>query len=180
MAVPALPPSNTARYFYDYSVYGEQHALIARVGPEVGLSDFVLYLDGFLTEFSAGSVQITTVGLRHSEQGSNVTNPVDTTGLSSTYGTGSGDPINKPLQSTFTGRDGAGHKCRVGMFGWEAQTDTQWRYLTTDSSIVLACIASLESAGVAGVFWTINGSRPLWHPYMNVGYNDHWVKQERA
>ena len=180
MSVPALPASNTARYYYDYSVYGEQHVLIVRVGPEVSPSDVSLGLDGFLTEFAAGSVLITTVGLRFSEAGSNVTNPVDATGLSSTYGAGSGDPINKPLQATFTGRDGEGHKNRIGMFGWEAQTDTQWRYTTSDSSIVLNCVAALEGLGALGIFLTINGQRPLWHPYMNVGYNDHWVKQERG
>jgi hypothetical protein len=180
MAVPALPPDNTQRYFYDYSVYAEQHTLIVRCHESVGLDDLKVQLDLFLTALGAGLITITTVGLRHAEAGSNVTNPVDAEGLAATYGSGSGSVINAPLQVTFTGRDGDGHKTRVGMFGWEAQTDTSWRYTTSENAVVLDTVAQLTSSGAAGVFFTINAKRPIWHPYMNVGYNDHWVKNERG
>jgi len=180
MAVPAIDPANTQRYYYDYSVYAEQHTMIVRCHESVGLSDAKIAIDDFLTSLGDDIVEITTVGLRHSEIGSNVTNPVDADGLAATYGSGAGSAINAPLQITFTGRDGSGHKCRVGLFGWASQTDSSWRTTTAESATVLAAVASLTSGGALGVFYTINAQRPIWHPYMNLGYNDHWVKVERG
>jgi len=180
MAVPPINPNNTQRYYYDYSVYAEQHTMIVRVDESVGLDDFKIELDLFLQAMSPGLTTITTVGLRHSEAGSNVTNPVDADGIAATYGSGSGNVINAPLQVTFTGRDGTGHKVRVGLFGWDGQTDASWRYTTAENAVVLDAVAQLTSSGAAGVFWTINDQRPLWHPYMNISYNDHWVKVERG
>ena len=180
MPIAALPPSNTQRYYYDYSVYAEQHTLIVRCTADVGLSDAKVGIDAFLTALGPGLIEITTVGLRHSEAGSNITNPVDADGLAATYGSGSGSAINAPLQVTFTGRSGDGHKARVGMFGWESQTDTSWRYTTAENTDVLNAVAELTDQGSAGIFCSISGQRVLWHPYMNVGYNDHWVKVERG
>ena len=180
MPVPALPPDNTQRYYYDYSVYAEQHTLIVRCGPSVGLSEAKTQIDLFLQAIGGGLVTITTVGLRHSEAGSNITNPVDADGIAATYGSGVGSAINAPLQVTFTGRSGDGHKARVGMFGWESQTDSSWRYTTAENADVLAAIVALQNAQGEAVFVSISGGQVLWHPYMNVGYNDHWVKHERS
>jgi hypothetical protein len=179
MALAPLDPSNTQRYFYDYSVGTIQHTMVVRCTDTVGLSDAVVQIDAFLSALSAGTVLITTVGLRHAEKGSNITNPVDSDGLAATYGTGVEAVINNPLQVTFTGRSGDGRKARVGMFGWEAQTDDSWRYTTAENSTVLAAVVALGNAGAAGVFCSISGQRVLWHPYMNIGYNDHWIDQAR-
>jgi len=180
MPVPPIDPTNTQRYYYDYTVEGYQHTHIVRCTADVGLSDAKVQIDAFLTALGGGLVEITTVGLRHSEIGSNITNPVDADGLAATYGSGVGAAINAPLQVTFTGRSGDGHKARVGMFGWEAQTDITWRYTTTENSDVLAAVAALTSAGAAGVYCSITGQRVTWHPYMNIAYNDHWIKVSRG
>jgi len=180
MAVPAIDPANTQRYFYDYSIGGDQHTLLVRCTADVGLSDAIVQIDAFLDALDAGMNEIVTVGLRHAEIGSNITNPVDTDGLLPTYGSGVMPVINRPLQVTFTGRSGDGHKAHVGMFGWDAQTDDSWRYTTAENATVTAAVAALTAAGGAGVFCSITGQRVLWHAYMNIGYNDHWIKEARG
>jgi len=180
MALPPIDPTNTQRYFYDYTVSAIEHTMVVRCTDDVGLSDAVVQIDAFLTALGDGLATITTVGLRHAEKGSNITNPVDADGLQTTYGTGVPSAINAPLQVTFTGRSGDGRKARVGMFGWNGQTDTSWRKTTSEDSDVLAAVVALTSAGAAGVFCSISGERVLWHPYMNLGYNDHWIKQARS
>jgi len=154
--------------------------MVVRHGPDVGLSEATDAIDQFLTAIGGGLVTITTVGLRHSDAGSSITNPVSTGLIAATYGSGVAAAINTPLQVTFTGRSGDGHKARVGMFGWEAQTDNSWRYTTTENSDVLAAVTALQAAQAAQVFVSITGHDVLWHPYMNVGYNDHWVKALRG
>ena len=180
MPLAALPPSNTDRYYYDYEIGGDNHTMIVRTADGVSLSDVALAIDDFLTAFGAGSNAFVTVGLRYSVAGSNITNPVDMDPIQANYGSGVMPLINRPLQVTFTGRSGDGRKGRVGMFGWDAATDDSWRYSTSENSTVLACVASLTEAGAGGIFVTISGQRPLWHPYMNIAFNDHWIKEARG
>jgi len=180
MPLPAIDPSNTVRYFYDYSVGTIEHTLLCRVTDDVGLSEATDQIDQFLTAIGGGLVTITSVGLRKAEKGSNITNPVDLGLIQATYGSGVQAAINNPLQVTFTGRSGDGHKARVSMFGWEAQTDNSWRYTTSENSDVLAAVTALQGAQAAGCFVSITGHDVLWHPYMNIAYNDHWIKAARG
>jgi hypothetical protein len=180
MPVVALDPSNTARYFYDYSIGGDNHSMLVRVTEDVGLSDAALAIDAFLTAIEPGCNEFVTVGLRFAALGSNITNPVDSDPIQATYGSGVMPVINRPLQVTFTGRSGDGHKARVGLFAWDAQTDDTWRYSVGENATVIAAIAALGTAGAGGIFCSISGERVLWHPYMNIGFNDHWVKEARG
>jgi len=179
MALAPLPASNTIRYFYDYTVLGDQHSMLCRVTDAVSLSDVQIAIDDFLQALSGNLVEITTVGLRVAAEGSDITNPVATGIIAANYGSGAGDVINAPLQVNFVGRSPDGRKSRVGIFGWTAQTDASWRITSSEDSDVLAAITSLTSAGAGGIFVSISGARPLWKPYADIGYNDHWVKQAR-
>jgi len=180
MSVAALPPSNTERWFYDYTVLGNQHSLMMRSASPISPGEAAEAIDLFLLQIDSELTTITTVGLRVALEGSNITNPASPTGLAATYGSGSGSDINAPLQVTFTGRSADGHKARVGIFGWNAQTDTSWRMTPAEVAAVGDEVTNLNSLSAAGLFCSISGEGALWHPYANIGYNDHWVKEARG
>lgn len=180
MPVTALNPSNTERWFYDYTVGGNQHSLMMRVSDPKSASEAGEMLDLFLTAIAGGLATITTVGLRVALAGSNITNNEGTVGLSATYGTGTQAGIDAPLQVTFTGRSNDGHKARVGMFGWSGQSDESWRMTVLEDADVSAGVTFLQAITSSGFFVSISGEPVVWHPYANIGYNDHWVKEARG
>lgn len=179
MAVTPLNPNNTERWFLDYAVLGAQHSLMMRSADHLEAIDAADAFSSFLTSIEGNLIEITIVGLRVALAGSDITNAQSTTGLSATYGTGAGSAINLPLQVTFTGRSDDGHKARVGMFGWSAQTDSSWRITTVEDGDVATGVGTLTSLGASGLFVSISGRKPVWHSYANIGYNDHWVKRAR-
>ena len=180
MPVTPLNPFNTERWFYDYTVLGDQHSLMMRTPNELDAGSAGEQIDAFLTAIEGGLIEITTIGLRVARAGSNITNAEGTVGLAANYGTGAGSAINAPLQVTFVGRSNDGHKARVGIFGWDGQTDSSWRMTVVENSDVLAGVTFLQAITASGFFTSISGEPVVWHPYANIGYNDHWVKVARG
>lgn len=180
MPITPLDPTNTERWFYDYTVLGDQHSLMMRTPNELDAGTAGEQIDAFLTAIEGGLIEITTVGLRVARAGSNITNPTGTPGIQATYGTGAGSAINAPLQVTFTGRSDDGHKARVGIFGWDGQSDSSWRMTVVENADVAAGVTFLQAITASGFFTSISGEPVRWHPYANIGYNDHWVKVARG
>jgi hypothetical protein len=137
-------------------------------------------IDAFLTAIEGGLNEITTVGLRVARGGSNITNNEGTVGLQANYGSGAQAGIDAPLQVTFVGRSSDGHKARVGIFGWSGQSDTSWRMTVVEDADVAAGVTFLQAITSSGFFTSISGEPVVWHPYANIGYNDHWVKEARG
>jgi len=179
MPVTALNPNNTERWFYDYTVLGDQHSLMMRAPDTLDAASAGEQIDAFLTAIAGGLIEITTVGLRVARAGSNITNNEGTVGLAATYGSGAGSAINAPLQVTFVGRSNDGHKARVGIFGWNGQSDASWRMTVVENADVSAGVTFLQAITSSGFFTSISGEPVVWHPYANIGYNDHWVKVAR-
>jgi len=180
MALPPLPPSNTERWFLDYSANDEQHTMLMRTPDEKTAGEIAEAYDLFLNGIAGNLSTITIIGLRHSAAGSDITNPESTTGLSTTYGSGVGSVINVPLQITFPGRGRDGRKLFVSVFGWTSANDDSWRILSSEDADVASGVAILNSLSASGFFTTISGSRAFYKPYANVGYNDYWVGQARG
>lgn len=180
MPVPALDPSNTERWFYDYTVLGNQHSLMMRTPDVLDAASAGEQIDAFLSAIEGGLIEITTVGMRVARGGSNITNPEGTVGLSANYGTGAGNVINAPLQVTFVGRSSDGHKARVGIFGWNGLVDDSFRMTVVENADVLAGVTFLQAITSSGFFTSISGEPVVWHPYANIGFNDHWVKEARG
>lgn len=180
MPLSPLPPTNTERWFYDYSAYGKEHSLMMRTPNELTAGEAGEQIDGFLTAIEGGLSEITTIGLRVARAGSNITNTEGTPGLQATYGAGAGNSIDTPLQVTFTGRSTDGRKARVGIFGWLGQSDNSWRMSVLEDSDVSAGVTFLQAITSSGFFTSISGEPVVWHAYANIGYNDHWVKEARG
>lgn len=179
MALAPLPPSNTERWFLDYTAQDVAHTAIMRTADAIDAIDAAEAFDLVLTALGTGLVEVTIVALRRALVGSNITNPQPTTGLAASYGEVSPSDVNKPLQVTFTGRSSDGRKTRFGMFGYFSQNDASWRKTTAEEDEVAATVAQLEGLSIAGRFVSISGERVFWHQYMNLGYNDHFVKLAR-
>ena len=179
MAVPPIDPTNTERWFYDYTAHGAQHSMLMRTADERSAAEAAEAIDTFLTAIEGNLTEITTVNLRVARAGSNITNDESTVGLQGTYGSGSGSDLDVPLQVTFPGRSADGHKNRVGMFGWNGQVDVSWRITSTEDADVLAGVGALNALSASGFFVTITGERSIYKQYANIGYNDHWVKEQR-
>lgn len=180
MALSALDPSNTDRYWLDYSANDEQHSMLQRTAEGKSASEAAEAFDIFLLSIDGNLTTITIIGMRFAPAGSNITNPVDTTGLAGTYGSGVGSVINVPLQITFPGRSSDGRKNFISVFGWTSANDDSWRILTSEDEDVAGGVAALNTLSSGGSFVTISGNRAFYKPYANVGYNDYWVGQARG
>lgn len=180
MALSPLPETNTARYFYDYSVEGDDHTMVVRVSDDASLSVVAGWIDTYLTALGSIIATINTVGFRFAERGSNVTNPVDDGDLAGSYGTGTQSAILRPAQLSFTGRSQDGRKNKTSLFGLAALNDQSWRVTPLDNPAVTEAVAALNEASAAGVFVSISGRRTIWHSYMNIGVNDHGVSKART
>ena len=180
MSVAALDPSNTERWFYDYSVGGYQHTLLMRTAAASNAIDASEAINTFLVNLNTYLAVITSVGLRVALVGSNVTNPQPLTSIEGTYGTGAQGAIYSPVQTTWTGRDNTGHKGRVGMFGAANLNDSSYRITSAESGDIADAVEALGTLSASGFFVSIAGHRLFFHPYANVGINDHFVKQRRG
>lgn len=179
MALTPLPENNTERWWLLYTDQGVQHRMLMRADGPRDASEVAEAFDTFLNSIVDGINVLTIVGLQHAAEGSNVTNPEDTTGLAASYGTATGDPINIPLEMTFPGRSRDGRKTYVSLYGWAAQTDETWRYDATVGSIVINGVTALNGLSAGGLFVSISGQRVIRNNYANVSFNDFWVKQRR-
>lgn len=180
MPLSPLNPNNTERWFYDYTVLGNQHSLMMRVDHPMSASEAGEQIDAFLTAIEGSLIEITTIGMRVALAGSNISNSEGTVGLQANYGTGAGSAINAPLQVTFVGRSNDGRKARVGIFGWNGQSDDSWRMTVVEEADVADGVTFLQAITASGFFVSISGEPVVWHPYANIGYNDHWVKEARG
>lgn len=179
MALTPLPEYNTERWWLEYSDQGAAHKMLMRTDGPRDASEVAEAFATFMAAIVDGVNVLTITGLTHAAEGSNITNPESTTGLAGSYGTASGDPINIPLEMTFPGRSRDGRKTYVSLYGWAAQTDETWRYLATESSIVLDGITALNGLSAGGLFVSISGQRVFRNAYANVSFNDYWVGKRR-
>jgi len=173
----ALPASNTERWFLQYSVGGHQHTMMMRTEEGTSSTDVSDAFDEFLTQIAPGASLITIVGLEVAAVNSDVRNP-SVWGGDATYGTGTPPAGYDPVELTFTGRTTGGHKARVSFFGYDGSIPDDFRLGAGDDANVDAARATLSAN--PGRWIAIDGLSVIWHPYANVGFNDHWVKVQRT
>ena len=173
----ALPHNNTAIYYFDYTESGREHTAEMRfdggVSPAAAGAQFTGMLIDCLTLLRA----MTLLTVRHQVSGSNVAFPVVTGYEGTTYGSGAGTVDNAPQYMDFVGRSSGGRRVRLAIFGYKGPIST-WRLTSAESAPINTAVARLNAA--AGMFLAIDGIKPLWYPYVNVGYNAYWQRKVRA
>ena len=174
---PTIPANNTRRYFLDYTVGNVQHTMCVRTGNDVPEAEASTNIGGFLTQLAPLLRQITIVGFRRAEAGSNVTNPVTWSG-SATYGSTNQAPEDVPRFLSFIGRDSFGQRVRLFVFGTNLGPDANWRISATENTAVGNAITYLR--GRTTTFLSVRYMVPVWKPYANFGYHAYWQRQRRT
>lgn len=174
-----LPSNSTACLFLDYSTCGVEHTLLCRYDSPGSTAEAMDRIDAFLTALDPGLTELTVIGARNREVGSNITLPIAWTGAA-TYGGTLGPRYKGAAYLDFVGRDTAGRRARVAVFGPGDFFDTaneDYRFTTTDSAVIADAVDVL--LGSANSFLSISSEVPLWYPYANTGVNAYWRNRIR-
>lgn len=186
MPVNPLPPSNTPRYFIDYTAMSIQHTVMIRM--ESALTDPASAFDE-LTDAMAKVMriddQITVI--RFAAQGSDVTFPVATVGkngLASNASAIADDPESVFYSAPFRGIP-SGRKGRVDFYMpsnvWPNPFNNRFPWFTdTDTGDLEAALINLADTGTGGnQMVDISGARIIFNNYWNRAKSAYWQRKQR-
>jgi len=173
----ALSPDNTTRYYLTYHVQEADHTMMVRTSADVSDGTASENIAAFIEAMDPVLKASNFVKLERSEEGSSVRVPATWSGPS-TWGSGEGDPDDQALFFSYTGKDVAGHKSRVDIFGRERASGEPWRIAATGESYIDDALAALRTTDA--VFNTIGGDGAIWNNYENLSVSQHWVKKRRT
>lgn len=176
----ALPVSNTARFYLDYSDGINQHTLVCRYNSPVstprGAGDAVHDL---LVNIADAFTTITVLGARNSPKNSTLSFPVEWNGLPA-YGGGAMIGRNAPRQFLLLGRSPGGRRMRLFLFGYEGDTPDNFRMARSAGNVVDDALISIETWQGDGYWLAIDGQVPAMYAYADFNYNNHFEKIARG
>jgi len=174
----ALPANNTDRLFLHYSNALNEHTTIIRCPPGANLATVVDEWESVLTELTGAFVATNGTSADFQAAGDNFSTPYSGSDWSSfSWGSGTAVVTSDGVQMNFQGRSAGGHKSRVGVFGYKNDV-SNWR-LTEGEAASIGTAVGILSTSTNG-FYAIDGLKPTWYAYVNLKYNDYWVRQGRA
>jgi len=168
----ALSPDNTPRAFITYAVANQNHTMMVRVSADETDGNIAENVGAFLEAMSPIVRGSTFVKFERADAGSSVRVPATWSGPT-TWGGSPGEEEDAPFFYSFTGKDVAGHKVRVDLFGRERGEGDGWRLPGTQTNIADALDALRTTDAV---FNTISGAGAIWNEYANMSVAQHWVK----
>jgi len=173
-----LSPSNTVRWFLDYTTSNGDHTMEARAtGTAATDASFASdFFSALLLALAPRLTTITIAGLRRAAAGTNVSLPATWSGEAS-YGSGSQSVINAPVYLSFVGRSAAGRRARIFIYGVSAQTEDDYRYEAVDHGEISDALEVLN--GAVNFFLAIDGLDVIWNPYANAGFNAYYQRKAR-
>lgn len=178
MPLAALPANNTERWKLIYSVGGLQHSMQMRTDTTVPTQSTVE--GGFtqlLGDLTAQLYTVTFVRLERAPVGSDIFNPVSTTLTGTLAGSGAPSKEASVRCLSFVGRSTGGRKNRVYIYGYNANLSDNMRITPAEQAAVGTAINRIN--GYLHLFVSIDGIKPVYAQYINIGYNDHWTKLVR-
>lgn len=172
-----LPPESTARVYLDYSVAGYEHTLQCRIGTGATIQDGVDALAALIGALSDQLYATDLVGLRASNDGSNVSYPLSNT-FATSWGDGAAAGDESAQYYDFVGRSVDGRRVRAAVFGAQIVANANiFRLPTSLGGLWLDAWNALTNA--EGAFVTISDQQPVWHTYINTGINAYWRNKIR-
>lgn len=178
MPLPPLPEHNTPRYFLDYE--GDMGKRTAQIRSDPSLSHtsvaqaIAAYVE-LLRPITYMAVVFTS--LRFAPAGSNVSNPVDWTSVAGTANT-TQVGADYPRFISFAGRSTSGRLVRLFHYGCTLAQTNDFRIQLAENTVVTAIRDFLNDQALA--FLTIDGTRAVWKPYANAGYNAYHQRKRRV
>lgn len=174
-----LPQNNTARFWVDYNDDVNEHTAMVRFDATV--LDVPSALDTyheFLTDISDFLYEITIIGARWAEQGSDISIPVTWPG-DSTYGTDFMPPLLGPRQTRWEGRDSSGRKGSLSLYGCKYTTPDSYRIISIGANLPNLGVLAINAGSALGSFQSIGGNRMNMKNYVNVNFNSYWEAEAR-
>lgn len=183
MPVLPLPPSNTTRYFVDYTTGRVAHTVMFRAAAGVsdtqadGAINFVLSI---LMPVCPTTWQVT--GCRKALAGSDVTLPVTLTFTDALVGTNGNGLLeeHEPREHRWVGRGvSTGRQVAFSIYGIRQDFLADYRVNSGEGAItwVADTVAALNAG--SGMFVTIAGDPSIWYPYVNQNNNSYWETDAR-
>jgi len=179
-------PNFTPRYRTKYAVSGATHHMTVRVAR--GVTDFsgiATKVGAFLDAFAAGILpDFTILGAEAAITDSDVFLPVDPP----TFGGGTADDAGltsaiKAAQMSFPGRGAGGTRSIIYLYGTAfapnvvTGTRADFRITSAENADVAAAITAWSELAPAIV--ANDNSVVSFYNYVNIKYNDHWVRKAR-
>lgn len=172
-----LPPSNTDRYKLIYSTAPFEHSITMRVQPTVTAAQASTFYDGFLAQLIPLLGVITIVRLEKANINSDVFNAVTWSGAA-TYGSGVPANIQEPAFISFVGKSLQGRRVRVTVFGITGVTQQDYRFQAGENAAADAARAVLATG--TDRWLAVDGIKPVWNGYANLGFNAHYQRKLRG
>jgi len=172
-------PNNTQRWWFEYFDGVNNHELMLRGDTDATTGDMISVFSDFITALDPVLHEITVIGGRYADQGSNISNPFTYDGAP-TSGTGELSEALAPREISYEGRSNDGRIVSYSMFGLLGTTSGNFRYAAGENAALDAARAVLVAAANAGVLVTISGGKPIFKTYINLNYNSYWERQARG
>lgn len=172
-----LPHNNTAIFYVDYTTCGRDHTVEVRANGGLSPAAFGTWFNTFVGHLSTDLLTWTINQVRWSALGSDVSNPVVTGIEGTTRGTGAGTPDSVPAFLNFVGRSSGGRRVRLAIYGYKNQFST-FRLTPTEDTHIGEAVLDLNT--VLNGALAIDGLKPVWYPYANVGFSAYWIRAVRA
>lgn len=171
-----LPPNNTPRFQFEYTVNGESHDFQIRANASpVAVGSLV---DVWLTALSPALFLVTLNLVSFAADGTDIFLPVTTGIEGNTYGTGDeSDDVQRAWYINFIGRSAGGRRWRLAMFGIR-ELSADFRFLPAENADVADAITALQ--GASPDLLAIDGLAVTVYNYANAGVNAHWQRAIRA
>lgn len=173
----ALPVTNTARLFIEYTSAGHEHVAQIRLplgSTQANAEAAYAAMAAVMAPFLHTTDRV--VGARWAAAGSNLSFPITAASVVGTLG-GTLDTDQKPEFISWTGRGGGGRRCRFTIFSVRPNPETVgWRNDNL-SSQEAAVRSALQANPVNAV--DISGQTVFWNNYVNYGYNAYFQRKMR-
>lgn len=173
-----LNPNVTARWYLDYRTAFGRHTMEFRTPNAADTTSQVAAITAFINALKPVCYDETVFDrLRRSAVGSNLSFAVPWTSIAGTHvGT---QPLaeNGPRFISWVGRGPTGRRVRITLFGTFYGQSNNYRLertATDEAFIALDLLRAADSPFVA-----IDGGKPVWNDYVNVGYNAYFQRKQR-
>jgi len=175
----ALPVNNTRRIWLDYSDGINTHSMMWRLHTAGTDAGALTGLHNFLTALAPELYELSIMGARASNVGSNVSFPLAWTG-SATYGTGAMPLLSSPRELRYEGRSISGRRVHTSVFGYSGDTPGNYRIGITPSDTFDDALVVLIAQAALGNYRTIDATSPNMKNYVNIQNNSYWETAARG
>ena len=186
--MPDFAPNYTARYKLQYSTLGHTHTMLWR-GPNTlsDLAAFAPLIEKMGTFLAACEPFLmndwTILAASYALADSDIFLPAGTPAAPTGAGTATDyKDSQSSLAASFVGRSDHGEKARFFLYGvafnpFGADLSADFRIHTTEVAAVSEAVGVLSETPPDLI--ASDNHIVLWYPYINIKYNDYWVKKGR-